>query len=218
MSQQSKMSDDEEEPPKEGEGWVYLLHHEDLSVCPELYVGSTMAQQGIKGRMAQHKYSCNNPNGKGHNCPVYQCIRANGGWDDWQYEILEHYDRTTETDLLARERHFKELLHANLGVQTPGRTQTEYRAEYREERAAYDAQYYEENKERIAARQAQYNKDHREDKAAYDVKYRDKNREEIAAQRAAKVECECGCFISRANIAAHRKKPKHARLLAEKSN
>ena len=41
-------------------------------------------------RRARHKTTCNNPNNKGYNYYVYQFIRENGGWENWQ--IVWQYD------------------------------------------------------------------------------------------------------------------------------
>lgn len=58
--------------------------------------------------------------------------------------------------------------------------------------------YYQANKERIKAQQA---------------KYRAANKEKLRAYNLTKVECECGCLITRINLSRHRKTAHHLRLV-----
>ena len=52
----------------------------------ENYVGSTV---DLYMRKARHKSSCNNEKSSEYNKPLYQYIRANGGYDTFDYEILD---------------------------------------------------------------------------------------------------------------------------------
>jgi hypothetical protein len=60
-----------------------------------------------------------------------------------------------------------------------------YKAENKEKIAAYNAAYYAENKEQIAASKAVYNAQNKEKKAAYDAKYNAENKKKKAAYSAA---------------------------------
>ena len=59
-----------------------------------------------------------------------------------------------------------------------------YHAENKERIAAYKAKYYAENKERIAANKAKYNAENKERVADYHAKYRAENKERIADYQA----------------------------------
>ena len=61
-----------------------------------------------------------------------------------------------------------------------------------------DKQYYEDNKEAIAVYHKQYHKDNKE--------YRN-------ARANKKIQCECGCMVSRANIVRHCNSKKHKDLI-----
>lgn len=50
------------------------------------YVGSTRA---FRKRKSQHKSHCNNESSKKHHLKIYQTIRANGGWDNWEMKPID---------------------------------------------------------------------------------------------------------------------------------
>jgi len=101
--------------------YVYKLFNPD---CSEFYIGSTV---NMRNRMNRHKTRCNNENDKWHNFKVYRYIRSNGGYDAWQYEILEYICNSINTkELHGVERKYIEQLKPSLNVQKPNRTKAEY--------------------------------------------------------------------------------------------
>jgi hypothetical protein len=52
----------------------------------ESYIGSTV---NYNSRKSIHKSDCNNTKSKKYNFPVYKYIRANGGYNTFNYEILD---------------------------------------------------------------------------------------------------------------------------------
>ena len=107
--------------------YVYKLFNPD---CSEFYIGST---KNVKQRMYMHKSSCNNVNDPKHNYKVYQYIRANGGYDSWQYEILEHIHNSINIkELHGVERKYIEQLQPLLNIQKPNRTGAEYHHDNKE--------------------------------------------------------------------------------------
>ena len=72
-------------------GVIYKLVCNDLNVL-ECYVGST---DSVRNRRSKHKSNCNNVDGKSYNFRVYQFIRKNGGWGNWNLIELEwlEYER-----------------------------------------------------------------------------------------------------------------------------
>jgi hypothetical protein len=110
-------------------GFIYKLCCRDVTV-KEVYVGST---KNLRVRKNKHKSNCNNQNSKKYNFNVYQFIRANGGFGNWNLIQVEEVEYTTKHQLRARERFFFELLNATLNKQVPNRTHLEYGAKYREE-------------------------------------------------------------------------------------
>ena len=67
---------------------------------------------------------------KKNNFHVYQFIRANQGFDNWDIIQLEEVEYNTKHELRARERHFFELLKASLNKQVPNRTDAESKQNY----------------------------------------------------------------------------------------
>ena len=102
-------------------GYVYKLCCRDPTI-KEVYVGSS---KNLRVRKSQHKNKCNTQNCKEYNYKVYQFIRANGGFDNWDVIQLEEVEHNTRHELHSRERHFFELLNATLNKCVPNRTPAE---------------------------------------------------------------------------------------------
>jgi hypothetical protein len=67
---------------------------------------------------------------------VYQFIRANGEWENWDIVLIEKViDCKDNENLHKRERHYIESLKAELNKQIPLRTKKEYKEYQREYRA-----------------------------------------------------------------------------------
>ena len=103
---------------------IYKLCCKDVTV-KEIYVGSTANL--LKVRKSKHKYSCNNATNKGFNYYVYQYIRKNGGFDNFDIVEIERYPCSDRQELNKRERYWIELLQSTLNKQIPSRTKIEYR-------------------------------------------------------------------------------------------
>ena len=58
---------------------VYKLCCKDTNVL-DIYVGST---RSFRQRKSCHKQKCSNPSSIHHNLYVYQIMRQNGGFDNW---------------------------------------------------------------------------------------------------------------------------------------
>ena len=154
--------------------YVYKLFNRD---CPEFYIGSTTNMRLRKNR---HKYDCNKENGKHYNLKVYHYIRSNGGYDAWQYEILEHIRNSINTkELHGVERKYIEQLKPTLNAQIPNRTRDEWIQDNKEYCINHRAQYYQNN---IAT---------------------------IKAKRNEKFECPCGGRYTLINKTKHIKSKKH---------
>jgi Fic family protein len=96
---------------------IYKIYLND-----DVYVGST---NDYNLRINSHKYSCNNPNSKDYNFPIYQFIRENGGWDTFKKEIINETDKTGK-ELRELERYYIETLKSNLNSEIPTRNKKEY--------------------------------------------------------------------------------------------
>ena len=54
----------------------------------DVYIGHT---NNYEKRKQEHIKSCINKKTKNHMCKIYQCMRANGGIENWEMEILEEF-------------------------------------------------------------------------------------------------------------------------------
>ena len=98
-------------------GFIYKLACKNPSI-KEIYVGST---KNLRVRKSQHKHHCNNNN----DFMVYQFIRDNGNFENWDIIQLEQVEFNTKFELRARERHYIESLNASLNQTIPNRSHTE---------------------------------------------------------------------------------------------
>lgn len=121
---------------------IYKICCKDPEI-KDCYVGSSI---DFNNRKLRHKYNCNDENNGKYNLYVYQFIRNNGGWNNWEIIVIERYNAVDKLDSLNRERFLIEELKANLNKNIPLKTDKEYKKKYREQ-----------NKERIK----EYNKNYK---------------------------------------------------------
>lgn len=67
---------------------IYKIYCKDENI-QDVYVGHTT---NFVQRKNAHMSSCMNSNYPNHNCKLYQVIRNNGGWDNWQMMIVAFYN------------------------------------------------------------------------------------------------------------------------------
>lgn len=84
--------------------------------CKEVYVGHTT---NFVQRKHAHKQSCINKNSTNHNLKLYKIIRENGGWDNWNMEIVHFFKCENSYDARKKEQEFFESLHATLNSIQP---------------------------------------------------------------------------------------------------
>ena len=182
-------------------GFVYKLVCKDVDAT-EVYVGSSTS---LRNRRACHKSACNNKNDKCYNLPVYQYIRANGGWQNWDLLPIERVEFDFRFELQDRERHHMETLHATLNSQVPNRNKAEYRQDHREEIKAQKKKYNQDHREEIKQYQQQYRQDHKQEKQEYDKQYRQDHQEKINQKH----DCPCGGRYTHKNKPQHLKTERH---------
>jgi hypothetical protein len=147
------------------------------------YYGSTY---DFNNRMRQHKESKNR-------CTSKQIIdRGN-----YEVAILETYENIDEYDLHERERWYI-LNKPCINKQIPHRTR---------------AEYYQDNKEKIAEQQKEYYQDNKEKMAKKNKEYYQDNKEKIAERMKEKFVCECGGKYTHNHTARHKKSQKHLKWI-----
>jgi hypothetical protein len=149
---------------------IYKVCCKDTTVT-DIYVGHTT---DFNNRKRLHKSSCNNPNNKKYNFNIYQKIRDNNGWENWDMIMIENYPCNNKREAETRERYFIETLKACLNCIIPTRTKKEYQKEYREI-----------NKKQISKKMKEYNKN-----------YYEQNKEQIIKKHKEQMTCDCGSIFN----------------------
>ena len=89
---------------------IYKIICNDPNV-KDLYIGHTT---NFVRRRAIHRSNSLNDTNKDCNMQLYQVIRYNGGWTNWNMEEVEKYQCNNVIDANRREMYWFELLNANL--------------------------------------------------------------------------------------------------------
>lgn len=170
------------------------------SQIKDCYVGSTT---DLVRRRQNHKHDCTHSNRKGYNAYVYQFIRENGGWNNWQVLHIEDYPCNSRLELEKREREVLEELGSTLNKCIPTRTEKEY-----------NKFYYEQNRDFFKKTNEEYRKANREKIRKYNEEYRKQNREKINEV----ISCECGSKFTKRNKSEHSKTKKHQKYIESLNN
>ena len=150
---------------------IYKIACKDSSVI-DIYIGSS---KNIKRRTHEHKSDCHNELRPKYNYKIYQTIRANGGWANYQLIIIEELHNVTKTQAEIREEHWRVELGASLNEKKAHRT-LEQLKEYDKQ---YQKEYRENNKPQISERNKKYQEKNKEQLKQYDKHYREHNSEKI---------------------------------------
>ena len=171
-------------------GIIYKLCCRDTTIT-DVYVGSTCR---FNKRKNNHKSSCNNEKSKAYNFYLYQFIRENGGWDNWDMIELIKYPCETKAELELKEREYLELLSATLNKFVPTRSKREYKLANKEHLNEKDKAYRLANKERKKA-------------------YHQATKERTNKKRREIFNCECGGNLTKSGKSKHLKTIKHQKYL-----
>jgi predicted GIY-YIG superfamily endonuclease len=152
----------------------YRIKSKNISIT-ECYIGST---EDIEVRISRHKSMCNNINDPHYNLKVYKYIRSNGGWDDFEFEIIDKII-FSETYRFIHEQKLMDLYASTLNSRRAIRTEEELK-EYRKE---YKKQYIETHKEKIKENTKKYRETHKEEIKEKDKQYYEANKEKIKERK-----------------------------------
>jgi len=174
---------------------IYKLVCKDLLVT-DVYVGHTT---NFTERKRCHKTDCNNQNKPNYNYKVYQTIRDNGNWSNWDMIQVEEYCCNNNNEATARERYWYETLNSNMNTKVPNRKQKEYEKEYRET-----------NKDKIKEYHKEYMKTNIDKIKENNKLWKEKNKEKLKEQ----IICECGGHYRNSDKARHFKSKKHINFIS----
>ena len=183
-------------------GIVYKIYCIDSSIT-EFYIGSSV---NFKERKYDHKRNCNNIKRREYNYKVYKFIRNNGGFDNWDFEILLEPEVENKKELrLKYEAKYQLDLKPELNVIQEGRTPKEWREDNKEELIEYQKEYRENNKEKIK----QYYENNKEKISRTKKEYYEDHKEEILEKKRKKFDCDCGGNYSYSGKTTHERTKKH---------
>ena len=86
---------------------IYKIYCKDDTI-KDIYIGHTT---NFIQRKYQHKMSCNNLN---NNLKIYDIIRSNGGWDNWDIVEISKYNCKDATEARIKEQEYYDKLNASL--------------------------------------------------------------------------------------------------------
>ena len=215
----------------------YRIVCKDLDI-KECYVGHTT---DFNTRKCQHKHDSIRNNSEKHNIYVYEFIRENGGWDNWDMVLIKTEKCDNEIDAKSKERYYIEQYKASLNkIKRPYISEEEkkelykeyygehredileqkkdYYQDKREERLKYKQEYYERERDNILERKREKKLENIEEERRKDRERYHKHKEKYLAKDKEKVECECGVIVCRSYLTAHKKTNKHLQYLQNQSN
>ena len=91
---------------------IYRIYCKNPDIT-ECYIGSTKC---FEDRFYTHKSACNTKHNKRHNLYLYQFIRDNGGWYNFDREILEYYNCNNEEELKQKEQEYINKYNPTLNI------------------------------------------------------------------------------------------------------
>jgi hypothetical protein len=141
----------------------------ELKYC---YIGHTT---NFTQRKRHHKENSINENYNKSHYKLYQSIRQNGGWDEWEMIEIETQDGKTKLEARMREQELMNENNANLNTLNAFITEEQRKAIKKQ----ITQKFREENKEKIRQQEKKYKEDHKEIIAEQMKKYRAENKEKI---------------------------------------
>lgn len=145
---------------------IYRIVCNDINII-DCYVGHTT---NFINRRTEHK-SCCNKNNKNY---VYEFIRNNGGFDNWNMVEIEKYEAIDVNDAKKRERYWIEYYKSSLNKSIPLRTKQEYNIDNKEELSAKKKEYKINNKEEISKKNKEYKINNADKIKEYNLQNKDK--------------------------------------------
>ncbi len=94
---------------------IYKITCKDPNI-KDVYVGHTV---NFVKRQQSHRQSCYNENKSNYKCKLYETIRSNGGWNNWNMEIIHFCKCKDQYEARSKEQEYFVLLNATLNSIEP---------------------------------------------------------------------------------------------------
>ena len=102
---------------------IYRISHKLDYENENVYIGSTV---DLYKRKREHKHSCINEKSKNYKFKLYQYIRENGGWDNFQFTILRVCNDADKKVLIKLEQSFIDVYEPTLNTNSASQTKYEW--------------------------------------------------------------------------------------------
>ena len=186
-------------------GVIYMIKHK-TDDTKEFYIGSSFE---FKARCRKHKTVCNNENSTKYNYKLYQYIRENGNWNEWDIILLYDYPCKNKYQLELEEQRAIKGYKSTLNTQVPCRTQQERYKDNKEKILQQNKEYRKNNKEKIKQKDKERYENNKEKYSQKNNERYKNNKEEINKKRAIKINCDiCGCESTKCNLPRHKRTQK----------
>ncbi len=123
-------------------GIIYCIKQKETGYDSPIYIGST---NHFDRRKMNHKTNYNNTNRKEYNYKVYQYIRENGGWDNFEMLEIGVIEYETEEELRIEEQKWID----DLGAELNGHRAYLSKKKHKELNNIKRKKYYQKYKEKI---------------------------------------------------------------------
>ena len=194
----------------------YKIVCKDLSIN-DCYVGHTT---NFKNRKNNHKKASYNPNIKDYTMPLYQFIRKNGGWENFDMILINIENCKNSLEARSKERQYIEELNAQLNVRTSVLTEEEKKQWFidnEEHLNNYRKEYYTSNRSLLINKQKalreNYTEEQKEATRQNQKTYRENNKDKIKALAGKVIFCQCGRQYTHQNKLRHQRSNKHQEYL-----
>jgi len=188
---------------------IYKIQHQELDEL--LYVGSTTH---FGNRKNQHKSRCYNHNGKLHDAKLYTTIRTNGGWDAFSMVIIKEFPCDNKRQAEAEEDKVTREMKASLNTLRPY-VPTEEQIQNKKKNAK---QYREQNSDKLKEQSKQYREQNSDKRKEQQRHYYLNNIDKFKDKKKEKTQSECGCIITKINLARHKLTIKHQTFINQQTD
>jgi len=151
-------------------GQIYAIIDEEGM---EVYIGSTCNE--LYKRWNGHKGDAI----KKPNVPIYKYIMENGGFEKFRIVLVEDFPCTCKKELLRREGEVIKAINPIGNRKIAGRTNAEWREDNKERIQERDRKYYEQNRKKIRECQREYYEQNKEMNLERLREYYEQNRKRI---------------------------------------
>ena len=172
-------------------------------------------------RQHQHKSDCCNQKSKHYNVPLYQFIRDNGNWENWQMILIDTLHCENRLDALKREREYIEELHSNLNIRKSFRNEDDieqWKLDNKDKLNQYAKEYRQNNKERLKQERKDRYENNKTNILMKQKEYSIRNKDKIRLNNSIKIECPCGTTHTKIHKLRHERSNKHQQYLQSLEN